>query len=145
VQLTLLPINQLETIYANNNSLTFFDYAHLNPQTLTELDISNNNLSETDITVFSSLINLVNLRIGSKDESVLNGQRNKFYGSLSSLQNLTKLKSLGISNTDIDSGLEYLSENLEEFYYSSFFFGFGKLENTLKDQVFASETYDPDN
>jgi len=38
---------------------------------------------------------------------------NKFFGSLEPLKNLTKLKKLDISGTDIDSGLEYLPENLK--------------------------------
>jgi hypothetical protein len=30
-----------------------------------------------------------------------------------------KLKKLGIGNTDIDSGWEYLSDSLEEIYYET--------------------------
>jgi hypothetical protein len=44
---------------------------------------------------------------------------NKFHGSLKPLQNLSKLKKLDICNTDVESGLEYLPESLEEIYCSS--------------------------
>jgi len=37
-----------------------------------------------------------------------------FSGSLEPLKNLTKLRELDISNTDIDSGLEYLPDSIKE-------------------------------
>jgi hypothetical protein len=40
------------------------------------------------------------------------GNGNRFYGSLKSYQNLTKLTSICIEATDVDSGLEYLSMSL---------------------------------
>src|SRR5947207_3210126 len=42
---------------------------------------------------------------------------NRFYGSLESLKDLTKLESLHISNTDISHGLEYLPKSLKEIHY----------------------------
>jgi len=44
---------------------------------------------------------------------------NRFSGSLRPLQSLGKLKSLNISNTDIDSGLEYLPESVKDFSCSA--------------------------
>lgn len=44
---------------------------------------------------------------------------NRFYGSLKPLQNLTKLENLCIEATDIDSGLEYLSDLLNEAKYDT--------------------------
>jgi len=41
----------------------------------------------------------------------------KFNGSLRPLRNLSKLKTLHIENTNIDSGLEYLPENINHFGY----------------------------
>jgi hypothetical protein len=40
---------------------------------------------------------------------------NKFKGSLESLQNMSKLETLNINNTDIDSGLEYLPDSIKYF------------------------------
>jgi hypothetical protein len=44
---------------------------------------------------------------------------NKFHGSLEPLKQMSKLKTLDISNTDLDSGLEYLPESVEEFNCSA--------------------------
>jgi hypothetical protein len=44
---------------------------------------------------------------------------NKFVGSLESLKDMTKLRRLDISGTDISGGLEYLSDSLEEINCSS--------------------------
>ncbi|CAG8768771.1 34405_t:CDS:2 [Gigaspora margarita] len=41
---------------------------------------------------------------------------NHFHGTLEPLQNLPKLKTLNISNADIDNGLEYLSDSIINFY-----------------------------
>ncbi|RHZ36446.1 hypothetical protein [endosymbiont GvMRE of Glomus versiforme] len=76
---------------------------------LTYLDIRNNNLSERDLSMFSHLINLESLFVND----------NRFVGSLKPLQNLTKLEDLDISNTDIDSGVEYLSDSVESFRFSA--------------------------
>jgi Leucine-rich repeat (LRR) protein len=89
--------------------LTSFDYAQLNPQICTNLNLSYNKLEPTDLAVFSPLVNLTNLDISD----------NKFFGSLEFLQNCTRLKYLDISNTNINQGLEYLPESLETFLYSS--------------------------
>ncbi|CAG8769956.1 21505_t:CDS:2, partial [Racocetra persica] len=48
-----------------------------------------------------------------------NNLYNKFHGSLEPLKKLIKLKDLHISNTDIDSGLEYLPDSVEEFHCSA--------------------------
>src|SRR5438132_855472 len=41
---------------------------------------------------------------------------NRFGGSLEPLKNLTKLKTLNISNTHIKEGLEHLPNSVEDFY-----------------------------
>ena len=46
-------------------------------------------------------------------------RRNNFAGSLEYLKGMSKLKKLVISDTDLDSGLEYLPDNIEYFYCSS--------------------------
>ena len=47
------------------------------------------------------------------------GKHNDFRGNLKQLGELTKLKRLDISNTDIDSGLENLPKSLEELICKS--------------------------
>src|SRR5207248_2474360 len=49
-------------------------------------------------------------------ERVEKGIYNRFTGSLESLKNMSKLNELDISNTDIDSGLEYLPDSVGFFY-----------------------------
>jgi len=51
---------------------------------------------------------------------------NPFYGSLKPLRNCNKLELLDITNTDIDSGLGYLTKSLEKIY------GSGKLAEVLE-------------
>ncbi|KLL03765.1 MAG: hypothetical protein MRECE_9c019 [Mycoplasmataceae bacterium CE_OT135] len=81
---------------------------------MTYLNVSSNNLS--DLSLFSHLVNLERLGIGNWHwEKINQGIYNRFTGSLKPLQNLTKLKELDISNTDINRGLEYLPDSLKEF------------------------------
>ncbi|CAI2173372.1 6724_t:CDS:2 [Funneliformis geosporum] len=101
--LDLTGLNELEKVEYCDNYLETFDYSSLNPEKLTELNITANKLLEKNISVFK----------------IQQGYRNRFIGSLEFLKNLVKLKSLHISNTDIDSGLEYLPSSIEEIYCSS--------------------------
>ncbi|CAG8483809.1 27587_t:CDS:10 [Racocetra persica] len=86
--LDLSGLTQLEKLECCDNLLSSFDYSQLNPERLTYLNISDNNLPKQDLTIF--------------------------IGSLKPLRNLRELKRLDISNTDIDAGLEYLSGSLEK-------------------------------
>jgi len=79
------------------------------PEKLTELNLGNNDFDEQDLTCFSRFTKLEKLYLGSGNTAVRQKNvYNKFYGSLEPLKDLTKLKKLDISNTDIDSGLEHL-------------------------------------
>lgn len=119
-QLILPKNNKIKILDFSNNLLTSFDYSVLNNETLKILDLSNNNLESTDISIFNRLFNLTHLEIGNRNYWIESDhQGNKFTGSLKSLKNLIKLESLNIINTDISSGLEYLSNSLEEFYLYS--------------------------
>jgi len=60
----ILPSN-LRVLDCSGNNLTEFDFSVLNPNTLTHLRISNNNLSPRDLSCFSRLINLEVLEIGN--------------------------------------------------------------------------------
>jgi hypothetical protein len=112
--LKLHNLSNLKKLNVEGNKLTQTDFLnHLpNPEKLTELSVSNNNIQPTDIEIFSKFVNLTKLRIGTSKDGLEKGKKNKFHGSLKSLQNLNKLEELDIESADIDSGLEYLPENL---------------------------------
>src|SRR5947209_19733438 len=82
------------------------------------LNVINNNFLEQDLSVFSRFVNLEYLGVGNynNQEKIKQDTYNRFEGSLKPLKNLVKLETLTISNTDIDSGLEYLPDNLKDFY-----------------------------
>ncbi|CAI2169567.1 13093_t:CDS:10 [Funneliformis geosporum] len=118
--LDLNGLNQLKRICCNDNYLTSIDYYLLNFN-LTYLNVSNNNLSEQDLSIFSELTNLEFLRIGGSNEKYFSQNvYNKFYGTLETLKNLTKLKHLDISNTDINNG-KLSSQQLKEWIEVGFY------------------------
>ncbi|CAG8455788.1 26230_t:CDS:10 [Gigaspora margarita] len=120
-QITELHINKKDL----EGSLNLSDFVNLTRLScfhnkLTELDLTgltkleNNNLPEQDLSVFGRFSNLEYLYIGNGDKNKIKQNiYNHFTGSLKPLKNLTKLKELNISNTDIDSGLECLPDSLE--------------------------------
>jgi len=109
--------SKLVTFYCNDNKIKNLDYSSFNSRELEELNISNNDLSEKDCSVFSLFTNLEELLIGTNNkEKIDKGLYNRFTGSLGSLKGLKKLKQLAIENTDINSGLEDLST--DNFYCS---------------------------
>ncbi|CAG8667742.1 1398_t:CDS:2, partial [Paraglomus brasilianum] len=110
-----------------------------NPEKLTYLALANNKIGPRDLTIFSRLVNLRHLLIGSSNldnfralgekfddfsqllkKSIEKGFYNRFYGSLKPLEGLTKLEVLNISETDINDGLEYLPDSLEGIVCDSF-------------------------
>ena len=92
------------------NNLTSIDLSRCN--NIKNLTIYDNKIQPTDIAIFSNFVNLVYLRIGTTSTGIIKGKHNKFYGSLKSYQNLTKLRTICIEATDVNEGLEYLPENL---------------------------------
>ncbi|CAG8467863.1 19080_t:CDS:2 [Racocetra fulgida] len=86
--LNLSNLEQLEILWCSDNYLTQIPYIP-NPEKITHLCISNNNINPSDLTIFKPL------------------------------KDLNKLEDLDISNTDIDSGWEYLPDSLETFYYKT--------------------------
>lgn len=123
-QLTKLALptdNKIKSIYAFDNLLTTFDYDQLNQDTLTLLSIDNNNLAETDIKVFSRLVNLERLGISNFEDRVIQGIFNRWTNLLQGSQGfceLKKLKELNIENTELVIEPEQLPESLEKFHYS---------------------------
>jgi len=68
--------NELSVIEVSNNYLTTFNYDCLNPLTLKELVIANNNLAATDLEVFTHFVNLTSLYIGNEDAYLKNFRNN---------------------------------------------------------------------
>jgi len=140
---------QITKLNFSNNLLTSFDFYELNESELTHLGLRNNNFSRRDLSELTPFVNLESIDVGRDDNQseIKRGRYNRFYGSLEPLKNMTKLKFLSIEATDIDSGLEYLPESLEEFYCVSYGTStkVRKIEESLKNvplqEVFApSET-----
>jgi len=136
-KLTSLNLNncsQLEEIYCQGNQLTDLNFLLNNcqPRQLKRLNLGSNNFSTSDLTPFSKFVNLEALYIFG----------NLFTGSLGPLKNLTNLRELNISNTNIDSGLEYLPESLNYFSY------FAKHNESklkkIKEQLAPYEDYEGD-
>jgi len=118
-QLTELKLShpsQLADFNCSDNYLTNPHFLfQFNPSKLEELNIKDNNFGATDLSIFTPFINLKELIIGTKEAERINrGLYNRFSGSLKSLQNLTKLENLGIDNTDISNGLEYLPKSVKK-------------------------------
>jgi hypothetical protein len=86
------------------------------------LNISSNNLNrfeKSNLAVFNRFVNLKVLLIGNEDPArVRDGIYNRWNNSLEQLQD-SNLVSLGISNTDIDRGLENLSSTLKMIHCSN--------------------------
>jgi Leucine-rich repeat (LRR) protein len=109
--LTITDCPQLQKIDVNYNSFANLDFLNnINPKNLVYLDVARNRLLNQDLSVFSEFENLETLRLGWNADGV---KSSNLRGSLEPLKNLTNLKYLDISGTDIDSGLEFLPENLE--------------------------------
>lgn len=107
----------LRKVDCSENLLTNLDLT--NNFQLEELNISNNNFPEQELSFLSHLVELKNLNLGNnRHKRIQRNIYNRFYGSLESLKNLTRLKKLGISNTDLDCGVEYLPLGIEEISHS---------------------------
>ncbi|KLL04571.1 MAG: hypothetical protein MRERV_17c006 [Mycoplasmataceae bacterium RV_VA103A] len=115
-ELDLSDFKNLEKLECRYNYLAQIIYP-ANPKKIISLIIRNNNINPSDLSIFSQFSNLERLEIGNENKNRINqGIYNRFHGSLEPLKDL-KLRFLGISNTDIDSGWEYLPDSLEEIAY----------------------------
>ncbi|RHZ36473.1 HET domain-containing protein [endosymbiont GvMRE of Glomus versiforme] len=118
--LSTTNLTNLTEFHCSDNYLTELDFSPLSIDRLTGLNISDNNLSQQDLSVFSRFVNLNQLWVGGIDEKKLkNGVYNRFIGSLKPLKKLISLQSLEIANTDIDSGLEHLPISVRDIWCSS--------------------------
>jgi len=145
-QLTNLDLhgcNEIVSLSLGSNSITNSSFLNTisRPEKLESLTLSNNDIQPTTLDIFARFTNLKSLAIGNdKEEDYLEldeeetkiyqelgleipphykNKYNRFYGSLQPLQNLTKLESLCIEATDIDSGLEYLPNSLDSAKYDT--------------------------
>jgi Leucine-rich repeat (LRR) protein len=136
VDLDLTGLTELRMLHCSDNCIEKIDYLNLNPDKLVYLNISDNNLLEQDLSVFSRFVNLEELIIGNFEvDKISSAIYNRFYGSLEPLRDLIRLKSIFIKNTDIDSGLEYLPSTVETVYCGAdveFNFGAKSIEEILK-------------
>jgi Leucine-rich repeat (LRR) protein len=117
INLNLINCKNLCKINCDNNRIKEI-ILPLNNERLEKLNLNSNNLSYQDLNIFSKFINLKELDIGNNDFK--ERKYNRFYGSLKPLKNLNKLEYLEISDTDIEEGLEYLSDNVEKIGCSTY-------------------------
>lgn len=117
-ELTFQNCPNVETLRLRQNKLSNLNFLNgLNSEKLTYLSIVNNNIAEQDLDYFRHFINLETLSIGNEPVSIREKKgNNQFKGSLEPLKDLTKLKYLHISKTNIDQGLDSLPLSIEKIY-----------------------------
>lgn len=109
-QLTNLYVGDcpnLKELNCCDNFLTSLDLSQNSK--LEELNISDNNFTEKDLSFLNHLVSLKKLELGNKQSQSV---YNHFHGSLETLKNMNRLEKLDISNTDLNSGVEYLPNSL---------------------------------
>jgi Leucine-rich repeat (LRR) protein len=134
--LDLTELTKIEKIFGSDNQLTNLEFLKdLNPIEIRTLRLDNNDFPAQDLSCFSHLTGLNRLFISN----------NPFYGSLKPLRHLTELREISITDTNVDSGLEYLPESFFQVnataaslgltggYFKKKLFCTGKLAEQLKD------------
>jgi len=104
--LDLADFINVEELYCYDNQLTGIKWATSVPSKLRVLHVGNNNFPAQDLSLFSSLAALETLNLGN----------NNFTGSLRWLEGLINLQALDISDTNIDSGLNYLPKSVKSLF-----------------------------
>ncbi|KLL04314.1 MAG: hypothetical protein MRECE_1c108 [Mycoplasmataceae bacterium CE_OT135] len=116
--LDLTDFVNLEKLDCSDNRLTNLNFSGLNCETVTELSMVNNDFPHQGLSYFTRFKNLKKLWIGNRKKSLIERDvYNRFTGTLRPLGRLVKLEELDISNTDINSDLEYLPESLKKIVY----------------------------
>ncbi|CAG8582466.1 17559_t:CDS:2, partial [Racocetra persica] len=109
--------NSISFLECQANPLTFLSLRICSK--LKEINCSGNLLKSIKLPYLCHELEKLDIRMIEK-EKIQQGIYNRFYGSLEPLKNLKKLRFLRICNTDIDSGLEHLPNNIETFDCSSY-------------------------
>ena len=131
--LNLVDFTNLEELYCYDNQLTGIEFATSSFDKLRVLHVGSNSFREQDLDLFSNLSGL----------EVLNLRNNNFRGDLRVLKDLVNLRSLDISDTNIDSGLIYLSEKLESLFCQiEKESECQKIKEVLKDYDLGNDCYD---
>lgn len=113
-QLSLPANSDLQDLSCGDNLLTNLNFSTLDPKKIVDLCVESNNLSTRDLSCLTEFVQLETLYLGTINKKKIEKNiYNRWTGSLEYLKNLTKLKKLEISNTDIDSGVEYLPNSIE--------------------------------
>jgi len=128
-KLDLSDFTKLEKLNCSYNQLTSLNLSGC--QNLTELDCSNNEFVNTNfLRTIPNQEKLEKLKLNNNQElkeklnfltpfaalKVLNIGNCSFSGSLKYLENMKELRTIVLTNTDVDSGLDYLSDNCRELY-----------------------------
>ena len=118
LNLTLENCPNIIKIIGNKNQLTSLNFLQSLPsEKLEMLNISSNNISDSNLIPFQNFVNLKHLGLGNWYKEIIDqGIYNYFNGSLEPLKNLINLEELDLAGTDVDSGWEYLPENLQILY-----------------------------
>ncbi|CAG8766508.1 19102_t:CDS:2, partial [Racocetra persica] len=100
---------------ARNNLLTSLYFLNELKEQITHLDVSNNDLRD-ELLFLGEFRNLESLFVGNRiNRGIVNVMRkNCLKGSLEKIKGLNKLREIDISNTNINSGLEYLPKKTEK-------------------------------
>jgi Leucine-rich repeat (LRR) protein len=123
-------LKELNELQCSNNLLINLDLS--NNKELEILNISNNKFQEQTLDFLAHLFKLENLLL----------EHNELVGSLKPLRCMSRLKVLNISYTNVDSGLEHLSNSLEKFYCSNKQgYKVEEIEKELKGKVIAKKDY----
>jgi len=99
--LKFVESNKIEKIFCSDSNLNNLEFLKsLDPTKIRTLRIGNNQFPAQDLSCFAHLTGLHRLFV----------ENMPFYGSLKPLKNLKELRGIGITGTNIESGLEYLPE-----------------------------------
>jgi hypothetical protein len=107
INLDLSSCPNLVDLTCSNNNLINLTLPK-NASSLKKLDLSGND--------FNQNLSFLKEAVGLEDLYLYN---NRFTGSLEPLKEMERLEHLVITDTDLDSGLEYLPNNIKNFYYST--------------------------